>query len=170
MSEWLKGKHLRKYSDYVPDELKQRVDTCDADLAPSFRTFLDQPKRMGPATHNALSLALLDFSNQLVPYLTERRYAGRLIYSGGDDVLAYTNLWEWDSWLWDIRQCFKGDEDESREFKSEGDYWQWNSGDVPKDAEDRPSLALRPLFTMGHTASISFGTVIANQGVPLAIA
>jgi len=25
----------------------------------------------------------------------------------GDDVLAYTNLWEWDNWLWDIRQCFE---------------------------------------------------------------
>ena len=44
-------------------------------------------------SHSALGRALLDFSNQLVPYLTEERYAGRLIYGGGDDVLAYTNLW-----------------------------------------------------------------------------
>lgn len=66
---------------------------------------------MGPATHSALSRSLLDFANQLVPYLTESRYAGRLIYCGGDDILAYTNLWEWDKWLWDIRQCFKGQED-----------------------------------------------------------
>ena len=94
----------------------------------TFEKFLELPKRMGPATHNALSRALLDFSNQLVPYLSEKRYAGRLIY-GGDDVLAYTNLWEWDNWLWDIRQCFRGDKDPGEKFESEGDYWRWLSNE-----------------------------------------
>jgi CRISPR-associated protein Cmr2 len=110
---------------------------------------------------------LLDFSNQLVPYLTEQRYAGRLIYSGGDDVLAYTNLWEWDSWLWDVRQCFKGDKDPHSEFDNTGDYWRWR-----KEAKGEPpdNVSPRPLFTMGHKASISFGVVIAHHSVPLAIA
>jgi CRISPR-associated protein Cmr2 len=163
MGTWLKGTKLQPYSSYIPDgypdaEARKNWEGVDA--------FLESPKRMGPATHTALSRALLDFSNQLVPYLTEERYAGRLIYSGGDDVLAYTNLWEWDSWLSDINLCFKGSEDKQhQEFKSDGDYWQWNS--------DRPcpkSIQQRPLFTMGSLASISFGITIANQGVPLAIA
>ncbi|PLZ52410.1 Cas10/Cmr2 second palm domain-containing protein, partial [Fischerella thermalis] len=94
---------LEKYGDYIPSQLSVNLD--------SFQKFLEVKKRMGPSTHNALSRALLDFSNQLVPYLTQQRYAGRLIYAGGDDVLAYTNLWEWDNWLWDIRQCFRGDKD-----------------------------------------------------------
>jgi CRISPR-associated protein Cmr2 len=162
MSEWLKGLHLKEYRHYVPEELKQRVDQNDKELAPSFRKFLGQRKRMGPATHNALSRALLDFSNQLVPYLTEQRYAGRLVYSGGDDVLAYSNLWEWDQWLWDVRQCFRGDKD--NEFNNAGHYWQWQHGEPPA------GLSKRPLFTMGKAASISFGVIIANQGVPLAIA
>jgi CRISPR-associated protein Cmr2 len=124
---------------------------------------------MGPSTHNALSRALLDFSNQLAPYLTEQRYAGRLIYSGGDDVLAYTNLWEWDSWLWDIRECFRGAEDPEKqrgqeEFESRGDYWRWLCD------EPNPPVAKRPLFTMGHKATLSFGIVIAHHSVPLAIA
>jgi CRISPR-associated protein Cmr2 len=119
---------------------------------------------MGPSTHSALSRALLDFSNQLVPYLTEQRYAGRLIYGGGDDVLAYTNLWEWDSWLWDIRECFRGSEDPGNEFVSQGDYWRWNQGKPPEN------LTSRPLFTMGSKATISFGIVIAHHSVPLAIA
>lgn len=119
---------------------------------------------MGPATHSALSRALLDFSNQLVPYLTEERYAGRLIYSGGDDVLAYTNLWEWDNWLWDIRQCFRGQKDPKNEFNNDGDYWQCKQEKLPE------KLANRPLFTMGSQATISFGIVIAHHSVPLAIA
>jgi CRISPR-associated protein Cmr2 len=156
MSDWLKGNKLKSYRDYIPQNLKVESET--------FKRFLDSPKRMGPSTHNALSRALLDFSNQLVPYLTEKRYAGRLIYGGGDDVLAYTNLWEWDSWLWDIRQCFRGANDAKEEFISQGDYWRWNC--------DKPSqnLATRPLFTMGGEATISFGTIIAHHSVPLAIA
>lgn len=156
MSEWLKGTKLKKYQDYIPSELSTSGAT--------FQKFLDMQKRMGPSTHNALSRALLDFSNQLVPYITEQRYAGRLIYGGGDDVLAYTNLWEWDKWLWDIRQCFRGDKDPNNEFKNEGDYWQWRC------KTEKSPVADRPLFTMGSEATISFGLVIAHHSVPLAIA
>ncbi|MGK7883238.1 MAG: type III-B CRISPR-associated protein Cas10/Cmr2 [Crocosphaera sp.] len=159
MSEWLKGSKLKSYGHYTPENLNVK-----GDIQKDFNEFLKLPKRMGPSTHNGLSRALLDFSNKLVPYLTEERYAGRLIYSGGDDVLAYTNLWEWDNWLWDIRQCFKGEEDPYNEFKDEGDYWQWNQEDKTNN------LAARPLFTMGKCATISFGIVMAHHSVPLAIA
>jgi CRISPR-associated protein Cmr2 len=159
MSEWLKGKKLKSYEDYIASDLEAPVPMRD-----TFEKFLKLPKRMGPATHNALSRALLDFSNQLVPYLSEQRYAGRLIYGGGDDVLAYTNLWEWDKWLWDIRQCFRGDKDPKEQFESEGDYWRWLS-----NGADSP-VSKRPLFTMGSKATISFGVVVANQSIPLAIA
>jgi CRISPR-associated protein Cmr2 len=159
MSEWLKGNKLASYRKYIPDGLQ-----VDGEIRDSFEEFVDLTKRMGPSTHNALSRALLDFSNQLVPYLTEQRYAGRLIYGGGDDVLAYTNLWEWDNWLWDIQECFRGQKDPHSEFNNSGNYWQWNTGQPPKN------LASRPLFTMGSGATISFGIVIAHHSVPLAIA
>lgn len=162
MSEWLKGNKLKAYQDYIPSELS----SLDQE---SFQQFLKMPKRMGPSTHNALSRALLDFSNQLLPYLSERRYAGRLIYGGGDDVLAYTNLWEWDSWLWDIRQCFRGLEDPGNEFESQGNYWRWQQTELPKDVGGNSLLSSRPLFTMGETGSISFGIAIAHHSVPLAI-
>lgn len=174
MSDWLKGKNLGNYGDFIPQELYEKLNESvegkkladlEMEVRQTFQTFLEQPKRMGPSTHNALSRALLDFSNQLVPYLTEQRYAGRLIYGGGDDVLAYTNLWEWDKWLWDIRECFRGVKDPQDQFESRGDYWQW------KDEKTLPqNLAHRPLFTMGHKATISFGIVIAHHSVPLAIA
>jgi len=157
MSEWLKGTKMKNYGDYIPSTLSVKLE--------NFPEFLAIQKRMGPSTHNALSRALLDFSNQLVPYLTQSRYAGRLIYGGGDDVLAYTNLWEWDKWLWDIRQCFRGAEDPRGEFSNKGDYWQYL-----KDDGKKVGLVDRPLFTMGSEATISFGIVIAHHSVPLAIA
>jgi len=160
MGEWLKGTGLENYAKYVAPTW-----AVPSDSWAGFNEFLVSPKRMGPATHAALSRALLDFSNQLVPYLTEERYAGRLIYGGGDDVLAYTNLWEWDRWLWDIRQCFKGQPDPSQQFDHSGDYWRW------KDINEIPdNLSARPLFTMGSNATISFGIIIAHHSVPLAIA
>lgn len=166
MSQWLKGIPLKNYESYIPDQLLNSSTAAAPELKQAFQDFAKhQKKRMGPATHGALSRALLDFSNQLVPYLTEQRYAGRLIYGGGDDVLAYTNLWEWDDWLWDIRQCFRGDEDPEGKFSSQGDYWRW------QDLESLPEgLHDRPLFTMGSDATISFGIVIAHHSVPLAIA
>jgi CRISPR-associated protein Cmr2 len=171
MSEWLKGKKMKPYRDYIAKSLHEyadhpptETDTLEKEVQKAFGDFVTLDKRMGPSTHNALSRALLDFSNQLVPYLTEQRYAGRLIYGGGDDVLAYTNLWEWDKWLWDIRQCFRGEKDPHEEFNNAGDYWQWQGDNLPKN------LAKRPLFTMGNRATISFGIVIAHHSVPLAIA
>ncbi len=159
MSEWLKGSKMKPYREYIPDGFEEKVTLTN------FPKFLDLTKRMGPSTHSALSRALLDFSNQLVPYLTQNRYAGRLIYGGGDDVLAYTNLWEWDNWLWDIRQCFKGAKDPHGEFSNNGDYWKYL-----KDNLVQVGLVDRPLFTMGSEATISFGMVIAHHSVPLAIA
>ena len=94
MSEWLKGKKLTQYQHYLPPHLVDKVHQNSQEVGVAFDRFINEKKRMGPSTHAALSRALLDFSNQLVPYLTEQRYAGRLVYSGGDDVLAYTNLWE----------------------------------------------------------------------------
>jgi CRISPR-associated protein Cmr2 len=167
MGDWLRGEHLKKYENYLADSLREKIESVDQ-IPEKYReplqAFLKVKKRMGPSTHSALSRALLDFSNQLVPYLTEQRYAGRLIYSGGDDVLAYTNLWEWDSWLWDVRQCFKGDKDPKNQFDDKGDYWRWKNGQAPE------GIAQRPLFTMGQSATISFGLVIAHHSVPLAIA
>jgi CRISPR-associated protein Cmr2 len=163
MSDWLKGINMKNYREYIPQALKDKL-TIDRELAALFDKFLDIPKRMGPATHNALSRALLDFSNRLLPYLTQQRYAGRLIYGGGDDVLAYTNLWEWDKWVWDVRQCFRGAKDDREEFANAGDYWRWNKQEKPPEG-----LTERPLFTMGQKATISFGMTIAHQSTPMAI-
>lgn len=202
MSKWLKGDNLKEYGHYMPttiDFSSFENDSTAQNIEEKFNQLKTLIKRMGPSSHNAFSRALLDFSNQLVPYLTEQRYAGRLIYGGGDDVLAYTNLWEWDRWLWDIHECFRGatdpqkpkkckdssDSDNSDDsgshlyndgyFNNEGDYWRWQ-----KDKESLKNasgnnwearLPSRPLFTMGHNkSSLSFGVVIAHHSVPLAIA
>ncbi|MEH1832698.1 MAG: hypothetical protein V7L29_11585 [Nostoc sp.] len=85
---------------------------------------------MGPATHVGLNRALLDFSNRLVPYITEKRFCGKVIYSGGDDVMAVLPLENLPEYLLSIRAVWCGSKDPFNEFdnqniygKSTG-YWQ----------------------------------------------
>ena len=49
---------------------------------------LGRPRHMGPALHAFITRALAVFANTIVPWVVEREYGGRLIYAGGDDVLA----------------------------------------------------------------------------------
>jgi CRISPR-associated protein Cmr2 len=43
---------------------------------------------MGPSTHAFVSRVLATFSHTIVPWVVECEYHGRVIYAGGDDVLA----------------------------------------------------------------------------------
>ena len=49
---------------------------------------LDGPRHMGPSLHAFITRALAVFANTIVPWVVEREYGGRLVYAGGDDVLA----------------------------------------------------------------------------------
>lgn len=53
-----------------------------------WRALLDEKRLMGPSVHAFISHALSDFSHHVVPWVVEREFSGRLIYAGGDDVLA----------------------------------------------------------------------------------
>jgi CRISPR-associated protein Cmr2 len=125
---------------------------------------------MGPATHIGLNRALLDFSNRLVPFLTEQRFCGRVVYSGGDDVMAVLPLEDLSDYLLSLRAawCGGGDPYKSQPgdpdvlFESRGGYWLPTS-----ENNDFQGLPNRPLFTMGEGATMSLGIVIAHKSVPL---
>ncbi|PZO10757.1 MAG: hypothetical protein DCF25_20240 [Leptolyngbya foveolarum] len=158
MGQFVSGKKLEKYERYVQrDALDESALTGDV-----LDRFLQQTtKRMGPATHVGLNRALLDFSNRLVPYLTERRFCGRVIYSGGDDVMAVLPLEDLPGYLCSLRSAWSGQPDPDGEFEAAGGYWR------PKSDRAKKSLPNRPWFTMGETATMSVGVVIAHKSVPL---
>lgn len=51
-------------------------------------SLLDRTRGMGPSLHAAISRMLVDFAHRVVPWVIEQEFAGRLVYAGGDDVLA----------------------------------------------------------------------------------
>jgi len=162
MGDYISGKELLPYSEYLTDtEASHYLSDRAAGFAtfePQFQALLETQKRMGPATHVGLNRALLDFSNRLVPYLTEKRHCGRVIYSGGDDVMAVLPLEDLPSYLRSLRAAWSGGSDPEGEFRSEGGYWHPESASID---------VKRPHFTMGNTATMSLGIVIAYKSVPL---
>lgn len=159
MGQYVTGSKLKDYADYIVADLVDRSNINDEKV---WQNLLDTKKRMGPATHVGLNRALLDFSNRLVPYITEQRFCGRVIYSGGDDVMAALPLADLPEFLRSLRSAWCGATDPNDEFSSQGGYWQWqNPATRPEEIPNRP------LFTMGKGATMSLGIVIAHKSVPL---
>ena len=46
------------------------------------------PRTTGPAVQAFISRCLADFSHHMVPWVIEQEFSGRLIYAGGDDLMA----------------------------------------------------------------------------------
>jgi len=166
MGQYVNGSKLKNYADYIVSDLvdKENIENKTWD------NLLNTKKRMGPATHVGLNRALLDFSNRLVPYLTEQRYCGKVIYSGGDDVMAALPLADLPGFLQSLRAAWRGAKDPENEFKNEGGYWEWEEKkpDEKTEKKIRPAeIPGRPLFTMGEGATMSLGIVIAHKSVPL---
>ncbi|MCP6761227.1 MAG: type III-B CRISPR-associated protein Cas10/Cmr2 [Fischerella sp. CENA71] len=176
MGDYVSGKKLKTYRSYVEeDAINKSIADFDDNL---FHQFLDETdKRMGPATHVGLNRALLDFSNRLVPYLTEERFCGRVIYSGGDDVMVVLPLEDLPEYLLSLRAAWSGAKDPKQEFENQrnGVVSQSNN---QTDGADRTTgywyptervngLPQRPHFTMGKNATMSAGVVIAHKSIPL---
>jgi CRISPR-associated protein Cmr2 len=102
-----------------------------------------------------------------VPYLTEKRFCGKVVYSGGDDVMAVLPLADLPEYLLSLRAAWCGAKDPFNDFDNkeatdnlEGSGY-WHPLSTVKE------LAQRPHFTMGKDATMSMGIVIAYKSVPL---
>ncbi|MDW8121927.1 MAG: type III-B CRISPR-associated protein Cas10/Cmr2 [Armatimonadota bacterium] len=86
---WLSGTHpgLAHFKDILHPKVRQQLDQT-----PGWGQFLNTPRVISPAVHAAISDALTQFALKVVPWVVEERYPGRLIYAGGDDVLALVPL------------------------------------------------------------------------------
>ena len=158
MGNYVSGTKLKPYEEYVIEDLLDFGDRLSSE--PLEHLLKHTKKRMGPATHVGLNRALLDFSNRLVPYLTEQRFCGRVIYSGGDDVMVALPLADLPGFLRSLRAAWSGEKDPDNQFHHKGGYW------YPPDPPPE-GIPKRPLFTMGKEATMSLGIVIAHKSVPL---
>jgi CRISPR-associated protein Cmr2 len=155
MGKWLKGDfapnidkvfHSRVWENF-PDKYKKELkEVCRGGKRP-----------MSPAIHGAISTALRDYSLILVKRIVENDHLGKLIYAGGDDVLALVNLKDLLSVMVKLRAAFSGHIDSNLEV----DFTSKVNGYVEM-GEDL-------IMTMGPDATASMGIVIAHYKMPFSL-
>lgn len=146
---------------------------------------LDEKRLMGPSLHAFVSRALAEFTHRIVPWVVEQEHAGRLVYAGGDDVLALAPAEDAVKIAWRLQQLFSATWVIDTQY--DVDTWGWRRPGAkvsfkPEKARDRfrvlelarsgrtdlDGAAKGPLLAMlGPGASLSAGITIGHYKTPL---
>ncbi len=118
----------------------------------------EQKRALSPNRHLAISGALNDFSLSVVRHVVEEEHLGRVIYAGGDDVLAMLPVADLLSCMRRLRLAYSGD-DPAHE-----------GGRDPRGLTLQNGFAMlkgKLMRMMGTRATASCGAVIAHHQAPL---
>jgi len=121
---------------------------------PQLKRYAEQKRAVSPSRHMAISGALNDFSQKMVRHVVEQEHLGKLIYAGGDDVLAMLPVADLLPAAARLSQVYSG----------------VAQGEQKADLKLKSGFAeLEGLLyrTMGSTATVSAGLVIAHHRAPL---
>lgn len=134
-----------------------------ASKLPALKLYGDQPRAISPNRHLAISGALNDFSQVVVRHVVEEEHLGRVIYAGGDDVLAMLPVADMLPAMQRLRHAYSGtvpaDEQvdwgelkQCRTLVCKGGF-AWLNG--------------RLMRMMGEHATASCGAIVAHHQAPL---
>ena len=131
---------------------------------PRIQQYGQQKRPPSPNRHLAISGALNDFSQTVVRHVVESERLGRVIYAGGDDVLAMLPVADLLPCMQRLRHAYSG-------TVSEDEALDW--GDLrksPKALYCKNGFAFlngKLMRMMGRHATASTGAVIAHHQAPL---
>ncbi|MEM5810167.1 MAG: type III-B CRISPR-associated protein Cas10/Cmr2 [Candidatus Aenigmatarchaeota archaeon] len=155
MGKWLSGELLPEIEYAYNSEVWQGLPEEFKKELKGKRT----KKLLTPAIHASISTALRNYALEFVRKIVEEEHLGKLIYAGGDDVLAFVNLKDLFDVMQKLRWAFSGQiKVENGEIRIDINN---QTGFVEKDG--------RYLLTMGPEATASMGVVIAHYKTPLQI-
>lgn len=160
MGAWLSGGDgttIPYRAAFHPD-LADAVDTRFGDHT-VLQAYLDTPRAVSPARHLAISGALNDFSTTLARRVVEECHHGRVLYAGGDDLMAMLPTGDLLSAMRELRDAYSGTATSGE--AEEEDAWCRNGFIYRQD---------RLYLTMGSQATASMGAVIAHHKTPLTAA
>jgi CRISPR-associated protein Cmr2 len=165
MGKWLAGgdEYAISYRDSFHPRVRDGFDQ-QAAREPMLKRYAHQKRAVSPNRHLSISAALNEFSLTVVPHVVEHEHLGRLIYAGGDDVMAMLPVADLLPAMQRLRVAYSGHDP----AQPEGDF-------------DRAGLSLRQGFAllneggkrrlmrmMGERATASAGAVIAHHQATLA--
>lgn len=149
MGKWLSGDQLPEIANTLHPKIRDNVQKA-------YEGILNGKRMIKPSIHAFISSALKDFSLKLVKEIVENRHLSKLVYAGGDDVLALVNLSDLFDVMVELRAAFSGHIDKNFNVDLEKTS---HSGFIETD--DGYCL------TMGANATASMGVVIAHYKMPL---
>ena len=175
MGAWLAGNddaYKLAYRDTWHSKVRAEVDK-HARNNPYLAAFLETRRPVSPARHTAISRALNDFSTHIARHIVEECCKGKLIYAGGDDVLALVAVDDLFDAMQLLRLAYSGiAPDEAMNLSD-------RIGNLRPGGSTRQSKLLlaegfglldgRLMTLMGHKATASMGAVVAHHTAPLSM-
>ncbi len=164
MGAWISGENAITYRESFHPEIRDKAE----ELAQTDKTigkYLKAPRPSSPARHVSISAALNGFALDLTRVVVEELCNGKLIYAGGDDVLAMLTVEDALKAALALRLLYSGHE-------PEGIADNWLPDGFSQTFDVRNGYVLhkgrnRLYMTMGLTATASAGLVIAHAMTPL---
>ncbi len=105
LGAWLSGQHTLKFRASFHSSVLAGLEGYRDD---KLRNYLDVERPTSPSRHMAISSALNGFALDLVRYVVEDLCLGKLLYSGGDDVMAMVCVRDLPKALWLLRLAYSG--------------------------------------------------------------
>ena len=139
-----------------------------AQRQPALKKYSDQPRAISPNRHLAISGALNDFSQTVVRHVVEQEHLGRVLYAGGDDVLAMLPTADLLSAMQRLRHAYSGSA--PLDAKTDWGMVRNRQGDVRHQLVLNKGFAWlngRLMRMMSPQATASTGAVIAHHQAPL---
>ncbi len=149
MGEWVSGKHLPSFDQVIHDDVVEIIKQNNNGKFKAIAKILGYQRQITPSIHSMLSRVQNEFATQIARKVVEEENWGKLVYSGGDDVLAMAPVANGLELAHQLRLAFSG----YRNKVGNGNGW-W---------EENDNLHIR----FGNKASASLGLVIAHHTTPM---
>lgn len=165
MGKWLSG-------EYAPtiDKVLHPIVKNTLEYDSNWQGLLKQKRPLHPSLHLATSKALRDFSLHVVREIVEKDHLGKLVYAGGDDVLAFVNLRYLPKVMRKLRAYFSGslhvNENTSRvdiDFKEGSGFIPIDDKGSPLNVGNNKNKIEGFRLSMGTDATASMGVVITHH-------
>ncbi len=165
MGAWMAGNedaYRRRFADTWHPQVKEAVKQKFGS-EPDIMQYLASFRPASPARHAAISKVLNDFSTHVARHIIEEVFKGKLIYAGGDDVLAMVSVDDLLPAMLLLRAAYSGVGSFAGLPNINLKGLQLGKGFV--QLKNRTSDRL--MLMMGGAATASMGAMVAHHQAPL---
>ena len=166
MGAWMAGNepaYQRSFADSWHPQVRTAVQQKFGH-EPRLLDYMKSPRPASPARHAAISAVLNDFSTHVARHVVEEVFKGKLLYAGGDDVLAMVSVDDLLPCMLLLRAAYSGVGEWSA-LPGVNDLHGLALGNGYVGLGRNNTLRLLPM--MGRDATASIGAVVAHHQAPL---